>query len=315
MSLGAALWTASAGFYNGLTLVQHGIAPEQEFARRRALSAAFSRYEPFWRRHVCPATIRPYGAEFRSGISDIVCKVAATSYSIMCKLLDAEDSLAKVQAGDLGDRYRNWRDAIEAAGNALQLATELQFAVAGNPKDATLPSVANQLGLTINPFPDWKANWAADREMASKYRHYLVHEGLVYTVQDATSGEVLVLGRNAFAAGVNWKHAEASYNVNPSDWQSLVTVCQAVFGDTIAFIDLTYERLLDRMDPLLTNPAYQQLWGWDNSTTPAAWPPTQAPLSPGSSPVSATISLHATSASKTVPGSHKTIISSGGCMP
>ena len=71
--------------------------------------------------------------------------------------------------------------------------------------------------------------------------------------------------------------------------------------------------LLDRMDPLLTNAAYQRLWGWDNCATPAAWPPPQAALSQGSSPVSATISMQATSA-KAVRGSHKTIISSGGCM-
>jgi hypothetical protein len=53
----------------------------------------------------------------------------------MCKLLDANDSLTKVRGGDFGDRYRNWRDAIEAAGNALQLTSELQFAIAGNPKN------------------------------------------------------------------------------------------------------------------------------------------------------------------------------------
>jgi hypothetical protein len=187
--------------------------------------------------------------------------------------------------------------------------------VAGNPKDARSPSVAAELGVAINPFPDWKANWAADREMASKYRHYLVHEGLVYTVHVATSGEVLVLGCAAFAASVNWKHAEASYNAKPSEWQSLVTVCQAVFRDTVAFIDLTYERLLDKMDPLLTNPAYQRLWGWDKNTKPAAWPHPQPVLSPGSSRVSTMISMQATSASKTVLWSHKTIISSGGCMP
>jgi hypothetical protein len=315
MPLGAALWTASESFYNGLTLSQYGIAPEQEFASRRGLSTAFPRYGEFWKRHVCPATTRPCGTDFRSGISDIVCKVAATSYSVMCKLLDAEDSLGKVQAGDLGERYRNWRDAIEAAGNALQLATELQFAVAGNPRDTTLPSVAAELGVAINPFPDWKKNWAANRETASKYRHYLVHQGLVYTVHVEPSGEVLVLGYAAFAAGVNWKHAEASYNAKPSEWQSLATVCQAVFDDTVAFIERTYERLLDRLDLLLTNPAYQRLWGWDNNTTPATWPPPQAALSPGSPPVSAMIWMQATSASKTVPGSHKTIISSGGCMP
>ncbi|MCE9525807.1 MAG: hypothetical protein K8R36_07110 [Planctomycetales bacterium] len=117
MALGAALWKASEAFYNGLSLVEHGLAPEQAFGRRRSLAHPFSKYEQFWKRHVCPATTRPFGSEFRPGISDIMCKVAATSYSVMCKLLDAEDSLIKVQMNELGDRYRNWRDAIEAAGN------------------------------------------------------------------------------------------------------------------------------------------------------------------------------------------------------
>ena len=37
MALGAALWKASEGFYENLTLATHGIAPEQAFARRPGL--------------------------------------------------------------------------------------------------------------------------------------------------------------------------------------------------------------------------------------------------------------------------------------
>ncbi len=302
MSLGASLWKASEGFYEGQTLALHGIAHEQEFAQR-GLGTLFPKYEPFWRRHVCPATTRPYGTAFRPSISDIVCGIAQKNYSVMCKLLDAADSLAKVQAGDLGDRYRNWRDAIEAAGNALQLSTELQFAVAGNPKKTKASSLAKQLGVTIDPFPDWEQNWAADREMASKYRNYLVHEGYVFTVHDLTTGHTLVLGRAGFAAGLNWKQADASYAANPGSWQPLQVVCREVFGDTVAFIDLTYERLLGSMDSLLTNPAYQQLWGWDHSTPPATWPSTNI-----------TTVMNACSTSRTV-GASTTNISSGGCMP
>ena len=79
MPLGAALWKASESFYSGLTLAQHGIGPEQVFAGRAALGAAFSKYAEFWRRHVCPATARPYGTHFRPAISNIVCKIASTS--------------------------------------------------------------------------------------------------------------------------------------------------------------------------------------------------------------------------------------------
>jgi hypothetical protein len=299
MLLGAPVWKASEAFYNGLTLAQHGIAPEQAFAARPRLASMFPRYEVFWRRHVCPATTRPHGVDFLPGISDIVCTIAMRSFSILGKLLDADDSLLRVQAGDLGERGRNWRDGIEAAGNALQLNTELQRAIAG-PKASSLASV---LGVAINPFPDWKTNWAHEREMASKYRHYLIHEGLVYTVTRKPAGETLVLGRKAFASGVNWTTASASYDKRPQDWQTLQSVCAEVVEDTVAFIDLTYERLIDRMDPLLTTAAYQRLWGWNHGTvvTAPVVRPTPA-VTPGG------VTIHASSASKTV-------ISSGPCMP
>src|SRR6185312_15555506 len=102
--------------------------------------------------------------DFRRGTSDIACKIAQTNYSVLGKLLDAADSFARVQRGDLGERHRNWRDAIEATGNALQLTTELQFAVGGNPKKSKAPSLAGHLGVAMNPFPDWDANWKANRD-------------------------------------------------------------------------------------------------------------------------------------------------------
>jgi hypothetical protein len=298
MPLGAALWNASEGFCNSLTLAQHGIAAEQEFAGRAALARAFPKYVEFWKRHVCPGTPRPRGGQFRPAISKIVCRIASSSYSVLGKLLDADDSMAKVRAGDLGNRYRNCRDAIEAGGNALQLATSLQFAIAGNPKKPAALSLARQLGEIIEPFPDWRKNWAADREMASLYRHHLVHEGLFYTVRVEATGEVLVLGRAAFANGANWKDAAAS-NVKRGDWEPLPKVCQELFKDTVAFIDLTYERLLTEMDRLLTKPAYQQLWGWDNSTQPAAWPASPVASAPQAT-VNRTVCTQACTASTTV---------------
>ncbi len=312
MALGSALWKASESFYNGLTLAQHGITPEQAFARRLHLASAFPRLEEFWKKHVCPMTTRPQGMDFRPGHSLIAEKIGMASYSVMGRLLDSDDSMAKVRAGDLGERYRNWRDAIEAAGNALQLTTELQYAVEGNPKNKKAPSLASTLGVAINLFPDWQLNWAANRDMATKYRHYLVHEGLVYTVQNQATGEVLVLGYQAFKAGGNWNDASASYYARPGDWQTLQRVGEVVLGNTIAFIDLTYERLLASMDGLLVNPAYQQLWGWDNNTPPAAWPVRPpAPTLPAM--VNGVMTLSACSSSKKVYG--PTIISSGGCNP
>ena len=312
MSLGAALWTSREAFYNGLTLARDGITLEQQFAARPALMRQFPQLEAFWKRHVCPATMRPHSQAFRPGISAIAEKVARASYSVVGKLLDADDSLAKVLAGDLGPRYRNWRDAIEAAGNALQLTTELQFAVADKKaKKPTAASLAGRLGMVLDPFPDWKTHWAADRDKAAAYRNYLVHEGLVYTVTVQPTGEVLVLGPAGFGAGVSWMQADASYTANPGHWRPLAEVAQAVLGDTMAFIDLTYGRLIRVMDPLLVSPAYQALWGW--TAAPAQAMVTSTGLAPA--PANTMVSLQACSASKTVGGNPavKTIISSGGC--
>jgi len=310
MSLGTTLWKSKESFYNGLTLARDGITLEQQFAARPALMRQFPQLEAFWKLHVCPATTRPHSQAFRPGISTIVEKIARASYSVAGKLLDADDSLAKVLAGELGSRYRNWRDAIEAAGNALHLTTELQFAVAD--RKATKPtsaSLAGQLGMVLDPFPDWKTNWATDRDKAAAYRNYLVHEGLVYTVTRQDTGEVLVLGPAGFGSGVSWMQADASYTANPGDWRPMAEVAQALLGDTMAFIDQTYGRLLGVMDRLLVNPAYQALWGW--TATPA--PVTS--IGPSPAPANTMMSMQACSASKTV-GAHltiKTIISSGGC--
>jgi hypothetical protein len=241
-----------------------------------------------------------------------VSKIAQTNYSVLGKLLDAADSLAKVQAGILGDRCRNWRDAIEAAGNALQLTTELQFAVSGNPKKPSSPSLASQLGVAINPFPDWETNWKADRDSVSRYRNYLVHDGLVYTVRNTATGETLVLGRAAFAGGTTWKLAEASYATNPQDWERLEKVCEDVWEDTVAFIDLSYERIIIELNSQLTNPVYQLLWGWPSVDAPTVTTDTllRAPIGPP-----ALCSMQACSSSKTVFDPRTTVISSGPCLP
>jgi hypothetical protein len=312
MPLGASLWTTSESFYNRLTLAQHGDITEQDFAHRRGLVRLFPHYAEFWKRHVCPATTRPHGFDFRPGVSEIVCQIARTSYSILVALMDAEDSLAKVQAGDRGVRNRNCREVFVSAGNALQLLTKLQFAASGgnNPRSPNPASLAGQLGIIIDPFPDWNSHWKPDRDEASTIRHYLTHEGLFYTFHNPATDETLVL-EPAMMPGTTWKQAEASYSTNPGDWRSIVAVCKQVFHDTAAFIDLLYERLLSTMDKLLTNASYQRLWGWDNTTPPATM---HAP-SLGPSVAMGIVSVQHSSASATVPGPHKMSISSGPCIP
>ena len=283
MSLGASLWSGCKKYYDGLILARDGIQTEQEFASRLDLATAFPQYEQFWKRHVCPATNRPHDANFRSCMSPIVCRIAQVGHSILERLLDAADSLAKVLAGDLGHRQRNGRDAIEAAGNALQLLTELQYAIAGNKKDASVPNLAAELKVPLKPFPDWKAFWGKTREELILYRNYLVHSGGMYTVHDGRTGETLVLGRVAFSAEPNWLQAQQLYHRNPTDWRPLTQVSQEQFHETVAFADLTYERLIESMDPLLTNPDYQKLWGWDG-VNPLAAPASPSPTTLNSEP-------------------------------
>jgi len=111
---------------------------------------------------------------------------------------------------------------------------------------------------------------------------------------------------------VNWTDASASYNGKPSDWHTLQRVGEVVIGDTIAFIDLTYDRLLAEMKGLLVNPAYQRLWGWDNNTPAAVW--TARPAAPTlPAMVNGVMTLSACSSSKKVYG--PAAISSGGCNP
>jgi hypothetical protein len=262
--LGASHWKANEGFYNRLTLEKDGDNFENDFASRD-FAHQFPNYAEFWKRHVCPATNRPRDIMPRAGTSDIVCRIMQTSYSILIKLLDASDSLAMVQAGNLGSQNRNSRDAIEASGNALQLASDLQSTLSGKPAPKKpKPNLFGVLNVRIDLFPDFDTNWKPSRDSASEYRRYLIHEGLFYTVQNQITGETLVLDRASFLAGVAWRDANASYRANPAAWKGLETVCKEVFDETVGFIDRTYEQLVAKMNALLTNPDYQQLWGWNN---------------------------------------------------
>jgi len=187
--------------------------------------------------------------------------LVVASYSVLVYLMDAEDSLAKVQAGERGERNRNCRDVFVSAGNALQLLTELQFAACGNnPHSPNPASLAGQLGIIIHPFPDWSDHWKPDRDLACTIRNHLTHQGLFYTFNNPETGENLLLdpARMPHALRFTWKDAEESYTTNPGHWRRLEVVCEAIFHDTAAFIDLSYERLLATMDGLLTNPSYQR---------------------------------------------------------
>ncbi len=219
MPLGAKKWKAAKQFYDGLTLAKDGDCIEQQATAQLAVDKLLPHHEAFWKYHVCPATLRPQGINFRPGIAGIVSVIAQRHYSVLVYLLEATDQLHEVLEGRLGPRNRNCYITLMYAGNALQVFTELQGALCGQPKKPDgMSDLAATLSTTIAPFPDWKMAWAPDRESASNYRNYVTHQGYVYSVLRQTTGEQMVLSRDAFKAKApyTWPQAEADYINDPS---------------------------------------------------------------------------------------------------
>jgi hypothetical protein len=268
MQLGPKLWKEHESFYNSLTLAD-GDELEQYAAKN--IAKTFPNYEGLWKRHVCPATnpLDGNGMDFRPGVADVISLIVQRSYSVLYNLVLARESLAKVQT-DAPDRWsQNCYDTIIYAGNALQVLTALQNAVCGKPeKMQGTKDLAEQVGVTIDPFHDWKQNWKADYDSASKYRNYLTHEGHFYTVQDRESGKTLVLNRGGFESKVPfpWKRAGARFKSDPTDWKPLDEVCEEILEESTTFMNRAYGRLLEDLDKQLLNPDYQKALGMAGSS-------------------------------------------------
>lgn len=287
MHLGPQMWNAAKPFYDKLTLAVDGERlAEQPAALNGNITGQFSNYERFWRYHVCPATQRPNAITFRPRVADIVSVIVQRNYSVFVYAVEARQFLTKARQGDTGPRDRNYIIALMYAGNALQVFTEFQRAVCGKPEPDNLGGIrclSVELGVSIVPFPDWRENWKAERESASNYRNYITHEGWPYCVFQQATGKTLVLRPDALKAkgACTWKRAENDYAANPSNWIEFGDSCQGIVNDTIAFLDLGYERIVSEMEPLLVNPTYQRLWGWyDNQPIPPATT-ASAPTPPG----------------------------------
>lgn len=280
MSLGTARWTASKPFYDQQTLAEHGDPAEQYAAKELRIDAIFPHYGQFWRYHVCPATERPASMGFRAGVADIVSVVTQRNYTVFRYLVEALQHGRLVDTGEFGLGNRNCYIALMYAGNALQVFTEFQIALCGKPKPLSgMQDLAAQLGATVDPFPDWNTILSADRERLSIYRNYLTHQGWFYAVYVSASKQSVVLKPEAFTPGAvyTWTHAEHDYATTPSNWMPLQDLCSLIVNDTVAFLDLAYERICATLAPLLPMPAYQALWGWQPNqpvptlaTTPVA---------------------------------------------
>ena len=265
MKLGPALWTSSKPFYDQMSLAQHGDPTEQYAAKTLGFDTLFPHYGEFWRYHVCPATTRPTGITFRTGTADIISVLAQRNYTVFMYLVEALEHLRLVDAGDLGPRNCNCYIALMYAGNSLQVFTELQTALCGNPRTLSgMADLAAQLGVAIDPFPDWRKTWQYDRDLLSTYRNYLTHQGWFYTMYKSATKQTLVLKPDAFKPGVTytWTHADRDYAASPGDWFPIQDLCGLVVKDTAAFLDLAYEKICSDLSPLPLTAPYQTLWGW-----------------------------------------------------
>ena len=124
------------------------------------------------------------------------------------------------------------------------------------------------LNIPLVPFPDWVTMWADDKKKAATNRYYLTPQGSMFKVHK--DGYVYVPSRNRFnnRQAVTWTQHEQDYENNPNDWVEIATACGDVITETVAFLDLVYERLCSAFDPLLVDANYQHLWGWRPGINP-----------------------------------------------
>jgi hypothetical protein len=219
----------------------------------------------------CPATNRPFGMGARNGAAKVISAIIQRNYSVFRNLAIALEYWERISVGDWGPHESHFDTFIKNLGDSLQVATELQFAIGGPA--AKFPGMAplrDQLGATFDLFPDWQSNFKYERELASSYRNYLTHQGKAATIQDSASGEIKVLSSEAYhrltpnKEAFTWNHSHDAYINNPADWVERTAACKAVMDDTLAFLNLSYERFIQHLDPWLSRREYQTLWGWQD---------------------------------------------------
>lgn len=253
------------------TLRLHGDTTEQLASQRYDLDKSFPEYEEFWKTHIVPCTNRPENVFWRDGIAIEMSRIGQLSHGIWVGLFEAYESLALVKQGEFGVNYRNWRDAIESGGNAMQKFGELQQAIEGprNKKDPNFPgySLRDRLGrqIVVVPKSDWDCIMFPRREEIIGYRNYLVHDGNPPIMVDKTQVPPisLVLRKEHFARGnpPSWSDQVARYALSPHEWERIEVVCQSVHDDTISWLNDGYRYVNAALAPLLGDATYQSLSG------------------------------------------------------
>lgn len=264
MPLGPQKWQQHRAFYDNLTLADHGDDREQHGAHTYQMHVRFSNYEHFWRHFVAPATQRPVDVStFRMETAEEVIFLTQRNYTVFLYLLDAYEDRDKVLAGDLGPSFRNWRNCIRYAGDALQVFSELQRAIEEN--------LAAKLGDEIKLFPDWKQKWNPDRESVINFRNYLVHQGQlqVFERRDGDAVVPYTLDRSQITRdGLTWIKTDADFQKNPEQFRPLNDAAREIVTETTDWLNKAYGRIVEKLQGLPETATLQKLWGWQNGQSP-----------------------------------------------
>jgi hypothetical protein len=273
-----ATWEVWKSAYDLVTLRDDGDPIEIRGSKQHNLDKDFPNYELFWRYHVVPATYRPANFDLRADASKEVSSTSSISHAIWVDLVNAADSLGKALQGDLGgERFRNYIDAMKSDGDALQKFSDFQVSIEGpksaNAKNAPKTWLARACGRGIAIFDpgDLQTKWLPWRERYVSYRNYLTHMTTppYFWTRETAPGVVVpfvlkkeFMGRKNYP---NWQEQEQLASTNPERWAKLVDVCEELHRDTVAWLNGAYAEVRKAVDPLVSDQAYQRLWGWETS--------------------------------------------------
>src|SRR5581483_3524475 len=240
-------WQSRKDFYEALTLPTDGDALEREGALKYELAVAgksFPNYLVFWRRHIAPATHRPYSTEWREHAHNDVALVGQHNYSIFYHLYSAHHYLGMAQPEAPGEHQRRFCfTALMHAGNAIEVVDELLIAITQlvanyRKRSKCLPRTTAALFGSVTTGAGREAyRWDAsltlfqERGKLLQFRHFLTHEGIPHTEYIVQGGKEVPLvyldqpsaGRPA--RGNVWVESHKRYLKNPAEFKPLRNQC------------------------------------------------------------------------------------------
>lgn len=262
-------------YYGQLTFAKSGEMVEEYGVREHRLHERIPFLEEFWRCHVAPATNRPDDTFLSDGIDPVISLIAERSYEVFCNVVDAMDELASVRKGPpVPPRYRSYLNVLRFSGDALQLFSGLVFVIQGS-KPYQGNGLATILGNGFKVFDtgEWKSEWNPEREKAIWYRNMLVHHGRPWfffqAQQEYKSAPFILRAEQCMPdpqtypkTHPTWEAQMKMFKSDPSRFTTLHEACEETVDLTTRWLNRAYQRVVEKLEPLLDNPNYRKLWGW-----------------------------------------------------